>query len=68
MKQWIQETYGIELDSVESQGKKMKPDRLKQMVQEAWDQITEDHLRDLLGTMRQRCLDVIEAHGGNTKW
>ena len=67
MKNWIQDTYGIELDSVESQGKKIKPDRLKQMVQEAWDQITEDRLKDLLNTMQQRCQDVVDAHRGNTK-
>ena len=68
MKQWIQETYGIELDSVESQGKKMKPDRLKQMVQEAWEQISEEQLNGLVHSMKQRCQDVINAHGGNTKW
>jgi transposase len=68
MKQWIQETYGIELDSVESQGKKMKPDRLRQMVQEAWEQISEEQLNGLVHSMQQRCQDVINAHGGNTKW
>jgi hypothetical protein len=68
MKDWIQDTYGIELDNVESQGKKMKPDRLKQMVQEAWDQITEDRLDGLVSSMKQRCQDVINVHGGNTKW
>jgi len=47
----------------------MKPDRLKQMVQEAWDQsVTEERLKELLSTMKQRCLDVIEAGGGSTKW
>ena len=68
MKQWIQEVYSIEIDSVESQGKKLKPDRLRQIVQEAWEQITEDALDGLLHTMHKRCQDVIDAHGNHTMW
>jgi hypothetical protein len=68
MKQWIQETYGMEIDSFESEGKKMNSNRLKQMVKEAWNQITEADLDRLLHTMEQRCLDVITAQGGHTKW
>jgi hypothetical protein len=68
MKQWIQEMYGMELDAAESQGKKMNSDRLKQMVQEAWDQITEEDLNRLVLSMPQRCQDVKDAKGGNTKW
>ena len=68
MKQWIQETYGLEIDSVESQGKRMKPERLQQMIQEAWEQITEEDLKRLLYSMHQRCQDVINAHGNHTKW
>jgi ketohexokinase/beta-glucosidase len=68
MKQWIQETYGMELDKVESQGRKMNLDQLKQMIQEAWDQITDNDLNHLVHTMKQRCQDVINANGGNTKW
>jgi transposase len=42
--------------------------RLRAAVKEAWDLITEIEVRDLVHTMHQRCLDVIEAHGAYTKW
>ncbi len=68
MKQWIQETYGIEIDEVERQGHRMNYDRLKQIVQEAWDQITEDDLNTLLHSMKDRCQAVINAHGLHTRY
>jgi hypothetical protein len=68
IKQWIQEVYGIEIDSVESQGKKLRPERLRQMVQQAWEQITEEDLNSLLRSMHQRCQDIINAHGNHTRW
>jgi hypothetical protein len=68
MKQWIQEIYGIEIDSVEAQGKKIKPVRLRQMVKEAWEQITEEALHSLVRSMHQRCQDVINTQGGHTRW
>jgi transposase len=68
MKQWIQEVYRIKIDSVESQGKKLKPARLRQIVQEAWEQITEEQLDSLVRSMHQRCQDVIDTQGGHTRW
>ncbi|RPA78956.1 hypothetical protein BJ508DRAFT_200594, partial [Ascobolus immersus RN42] len=43
-------------------------DRLRQVVKEAWESITEEDLWGLIRTMRQRCLDVIAANGMHTKW
>ena len=68
MKQWIQETYGIEIDMVQRPGHRMKYDRLKEIVQEAWDPITEDDLKSLLYSMKDRCQAVINAHGLHTKY
>ena len=42
--------------------------RLRAAVKEAWDLITDAEVRDLVHTMHQRCLDVINAHGAYTKW
>lgn len=54
MKQQIQETYGIEIDSVESQGKKMKHTRLKEIIQQAWNEtVIEERLKELVSTMEQ---------------
>lgn len=42
--------------------------RLRAAVKEAWDSITDAEVRDLVHTMHQQCLDVIDAHGAYTKW
>ena len=42
--------------------------RLRAAVQAAWERITDAEIRDRIGTMHQRCLDVIAAHGMETKW
>ena len=42
--------------------------RLREAIQEAWDSITLDTIRDLIRTMPERCIDVIVANGGYTKW
>lgn len=59
MKQYIEETYG---------DVQLSYDRLRAAVQEAWDSITEQRLQELIGTMGQRCQDVIDAQGGHTRW
>ena len=41
---------------------------LRRQVLEAWDSITVEQLRGLIESMHQRCLDVIAAEGGHTKW
>lgn len=43
-------------------------DRLRQVVKEAWDSITQEQLEGLLNSMQERCQDVIDAQGGYTKW
>ena len=41
---------------------------LRMQVMEAWDAVGGDKLRSLIATMHKRCLDVINAGGGHTKW
>jgi len=42
--------------------------RLRAVVLEAWNSITDAEVRELVHTMPERCHDVIEAHGAYTKW
>jgi len=42
--------------------------RLREAVLEAWNMITDGEIRELIHTMHQRCLDVINANGMYTKW
>jgi transposase len=42
--------------------------RLRSAIQEAWDSITLEEIRGLTRTMEERCIDVIVADGGCTKW
>ncbi|KAH7002692.1 hypothetical protein B0J12DRAFT_692429 [Macrophomina phaseolina] len=42
--------------------------KLRKAVEEAWEAITEEQLRELLNTMPQRMMDTIAAKGGHTKW
>jgi hypothetical protein len=37
-------------------------------IKEAWEQITEEQLNSLIYSMRERCLAIIEAQGGFTKF
>jgi transposase len=39
-------------------------ERLKRLVQQAWDSVSEDYLRELLQSMPARCRAIIEADGG----
>ena len=42
---------------------------LRRRVIEAWRAIvTPEQLQTLISSMQQRCIDVIAANGGNTKW
>jgi hypothetical protein len=43
-------------------------DQLRAAVREAWDEVTEQQLSDLINTMPKRMQDVIDADGGYTKW
>lgn len=49
-------------------GRQRTYDQLRQIVQEAWDSITDEVLRELIGSMKDRCQAVIDADGGHTKY
>jgi len=59
MKDWIQERYPKMVYSLP---------RLRVIVQEAWDAITEDDLREVLLEMPKRMQAVIDADGYHTKY
>ena len=42
--------------------------QLRRVIQEAWDSITIEQIREIIRTMEIRCIDVILADGGHTKW
>jgi hypothetical protein len=42
--------------------------KLKDAVWRAWEKVTDAEIRAEVRTMHQRCLDVIAAHGMETKW
>lgn len=49
-------------------GRQYTYDQLRSIVQEAWDPISIELLTELLNSMPDRCLAVIEAEGGHTKY
>ena len=59
MKDYIKRVYG---------DVQLSYNRLREAIREAWDSITEQQLKELLETMRERCQDVINAQGGYAKW
>ena len=59
MKNWIQKNYTQE---------DMTPPLLKRVVREAWDAVGSHEFQVLIGTMQQRCRDVIAANGLYTPW
>jgi hypothetical protein len=61
VKDYLQEWYPSEKGSLSYA-------KLRQAVQEAWDSISSEQLSDLIDTMRQRCIDVLDARGMHTKW
>ena len=52
MKDYIERVYGDE---------KLSPDRLREVIREAWDSITVEQLQELIDFMQQRCQDVIDG-------
>jgi len=46
----------------------MSYDRLRDAVKEAWDNIRRHEIRELIGTMPERCQAVIDANGLFTKY
>jgi DDE superfamily endonuclease/Transposase len=59
MKEWIQNQYDDELIHL---------DDIRQAVQDAWDAVPEQKLRDLVDSMPARCRAVIEADGRHTQY
>jgi transposase len=49
-------------------GRQYTYDRLRGIVQEAWESITPEDLRSVVGTMSERCQAVIDARAGHTKY
>lgn len=43
-------------------------DELRRLVQEAWESITHETIRALIQEMGDRCIEVILADGGHTKY
>ena len=59
MKDWLDDNF---------QDDKCSYDVLRARVKEAWDVIGEETLKEQIESMPQRCIDVIAAEGGHTKW
>lgn len=59
MKDWIQIQYPQE---------KMPQSRMRMVVMEAWDAITDEYLRDLVASMPARCDAVVAANGLFSKY
>jgi transposase len=59
MKDWIQDRYDDGLT---------ESDDIRQAVQDAWDAVPEQKLRDLVDSMPARCRAVIEADGRHTQY
>jgi transposase len=60
MKDYIEDKYGLEENP--------PYDRLRLYVQEAWDAVPEEWLRELIAEMPRRCRAVIEANGMHTRY
>ena len=42
--------------------------QLGQALQEEWDRIPQQRIRNLIGSMRRRCRAIIEMRGGHTRY
>ena len=63
MKDYIGANY-LDLDG----GRQYTYDRLRDIVQEAWDSISVELLNELIDSMPNRCQAVIDVKGGYTKY
>jgi hypothetical protein len=61
MKDYLQKWYPSEKGSLSYA-------KLRQAVQKTWDSISSEQLSDLIDTMHQRCIDVLDAQERHTKW
>jgi hypothetical protein len=60
MKDYIEDKWGLE--------EKPLYRKLRGYVKEAWEALPEEYMRELLASMRARCLAVIEANGMHTMY
>ena len=59
----------IQLSSPEINGvRQVRSATLKMLIEAAWDSIPSEELSSLLGSMHERCVAVIKANGGYTKY
>ena len=65
MKDWLMHQYP---DNPLETGNLAQYDRLREQVIAAWEAIGRSYLEELVRSMPERCLDVIIAAGGHTKW
>jgi ketohexokinase/beta-glucosidase len=65
MKDWMEKEYP---DNPLETSSKAQYRRLRAQVTAAWEAIGQDYLQELVESMPERCLDVILANGGHTKW
>jgi transposase len=65
MKDWMMHQYP---DNPLETSNLAQYDRLREQVTAAWEAIGRDYLEELVRSMPERCLDVIIAAGGHTKW
>ena len=60
MKDYIQDKWGVD--------EAPTPVRLRRYVQEAWEQLPDSYLAELLASMQARCQAVIDANGMHTRF
>jgi len=60
MKDWIEDRYGLE--------EKPSYDKLREYVKEAWEELPDDYLKELLASMPDRSKAVIAAKGMHTEY
>jgi hypothetical protein len=60
MDYYIEDKWGLE--------ENVSYDRLRAFVMEAWNELLDDYLRELLASMPSWCQAVIDANGMHTKY
>jgi hypothetical protein len=60
MKNYIEDKWGLE--------ERVSYDRLRSYVREAWEELPDDYLKELLASMPARCQAVIDANGMYTPY
>lgn len=60
MKDYIEDKWGLE--------EQLGYDRLRSYVKEAWEELPDEYLQELLASIPARCQAVIDANGMHTKY